>query len=62
MSLVNIHHMGDADVGDAGEMLVVILAPASRSPRGMALVDTSNANDCDVHDVVRAWSRVAPLR
>ena len=54
MALVDVHHVGDADVGDAGEMLVVILAAAARGPGGMALVVASDADDRDVDRVVRA--------
>src|SRR5205814_405840 len=59
MALVNIHDVRDADVGNAGKMLVVIVSPASRCPGGMALVAAAQADDGDVDRVARDGPRVA---
>ena len=56
MTFVDIHHMGNADVGDTAEMFVVILPPAPVGPSGMALVVSSNADDRDVDRLV--WARL----
>ena len=54
MPLVDVHDVGDADVGDAGQVLVVILAPAAGGPGRMPLVVAADADDRDVDGLVRA--------
>ena len=62
VALVDVDDMADTDVGDAGQMLVVVLAAAARGPRGMAFVGPTDANDRDVDRVVRAFLRARPRR
>src|SRR5262249_23904527 len=60
MPLVDVHHVRDANVRDAGKMVVVILTPAASRPRRMVLVVAPNADDRDVDCLVgtlRAASR-----
>ena len=60
MPFVDIHHVGDPDVGDPGEVFVVVLPAATASPRGMALVVAAQADDRDVDGFVRARPGLAP--
>ena len=62
MPLVDIDHMSDPDDGDAGQVLVVILAAATGRPGRMPLVVAANADDRDVDRVVRALLRAATGR
>ena len=62
MPFVDVHHVRDANVGDAGETMVVILAAAPVGPRRMALVVAAKADDRDVDGLVRAALCAASLR
>ena len=58
VSLVDIDDVGDADILDAGQMLVMVEAAAARGPRGMALVVPPQTDDRDVDGVVGTPLRV----
>ena len=45
MALVDVHDVGDADVLDAGEMLVMIEPAAALGPGRMSRVVAANADD-----------------
>ena len=62
VSLVDIDDVGDADILDAGEVLVMVEPAAARGPRGMALVVSPQPDDRDVDGVVRTPLRVTLAR
>ena len=62
MALVDVDDVGDADVLDAGEMLVVIEPASALGPGRMTRVETAQTDDRDVDRVVRALATEGPAR
>src|SRR5690242_1117965 len=54
MALVDVHDVGDADVLDAGQVLVMIESAAALGPGRMTRVEAAQPDDRDVYRIVRA--------
>jgi hypothetical protein len=54
MALVDVDDMGDADILDTRQMLVMIETAAAGGPRRVPFVITSQADDGDIDRVIRA--------